>query len=381
MSVGWKDLPLASRRAGIVGALALVLCAIGGVFEPRTFFASWLASWLFVVAIALGGMMNVMIHELTGGHWGLVLRRPLEAAMLTLPLCALLALPLAFGLPVLFEWARPEAVAASDVLQQKRWFLNVPGFLLRNIVWLAVWIAFAVALQRRLASAGADDVRARRRISVAGLLVYLATVTLFAYDWVASLAPDWNSTAVGLRLGAAQFVAAVSFTVAFTTLDPSGRREAPRASAQDYGDFGNLLLTVAMFWAYIAYTQYFIVWSEDLPHGTAWYWPRVSTSWRWLALGVLVLDFALPFTAMLFRGIKRSRVALGVVCLIALAGQWLDSLWLTVPSLRTAGFELHWLDFAALVAQGGLWLAAMIAIAERIAPTAIAASSEARAHG
>ncbi len=381
MTIAWHDLPRGSRRAAIVGAMALVACAIGGALEPRTFFASWLASWLFVVAIALGALMNVMIHELTGGRWGLVLRRPLEAAMLTLPLCALLALPLAFGLPQLFEWARPEAVAASDVLQQKRWFLNVPGFLLRNAVSLAAWSAFAFALQRRLGRAGADDIRARRRISVAGLLVYLATVTLFAYDWVASLAPDWNSTSVGLRVGAAQFVAAVAFTVAFVALDPSLRRAPPRASARDFGDFGNLLLTVAMFWAYIAYTQYFIVWSEDLPRGASWYWPRVLTSWRWLALVVLALDFALPFVAMLFRGIKRDPVALGVVCLIALAGQWLDSLWLTVPSLRTAGFELHWLDFAALAAQGGLWLAATIAIAERLPPTAIAESAQARAHG
>ncbi len=377
----WRDLPLASRRAAIVSGVALVACAIGGALEPQTFFASWLASWLFVVAIALGGMMNVMIHELTGGRWGLVLRRPLEAAMLTLPLCALLALPLAFGLPSLFEWARPGAVAASDMLQQKHWFQNVPGFLVRNAVWLTVWNLFAIALARRLGSARPVDVRARHHLSVAGLLVYLATVTLFAYDWVASLVPDWNSTAVGLRLGSAQFVASVAFTVAFVTLDPRLRAQPPRASARDFGDFGNLLLTVVMFWAYIAYTQYFIVWSEDLPHEASWYWPRVFTSWRWLALVVFGLVFALPFFAMLFRAVKRNPAALGVVCVMALVGEWLDCLWLTVPSLRRQGFDLHWLDFAALIAQGAIWLAATVAIAERLPPAAIADASVARAHG
>lgn len=381
MISAWRDLPSASRRAASVGAVALVACVIGGALEPRVFFASWLASWLFVVAIALGGMMYVMIHELTGGRWGFVLRRPLEAAMLTLPLCIVLGLPLALGLPSLFEWARPAAVAASEVLQRKHWFLNVPGFLARNAVWLLVWAMFAVALARRLASAQPTDVRMRGRISVAGLLVYLATVTLFAYDWVASLVPDWNSTAVGLRLGAGQFVAAVAFTVAFVALEPWLRAQPPRASAHDFGDFGNLLLTVAMFWAYIAYTQYFIVWSEDLPRGASWYWPRVYTTWRWFAAVVFGLVFALPFLAMLFRAVKRNPKTLGLVCLMVLAGEWLDDVWLTLPSLRTEGFSLHWLDFAALIAQGALWLAAVIAIAERLPPTAIAAASDAKAHG
>jgi hypothetical protein len=381
MRIAWQGLPCASRRAAIASGIALLACAIGGALEPQTFFASWLASWLFVVAIALGGMMNVMIHELTGGRWGVVLRRPLEAAMLTLPLCALLALPLAFGLPSLFEWARPEAVAASDVLQQKHWFQNVPGFLVRNAVWLTVWNVFAVALARRLGSTRPTDVRARRHLCVAGLLVYLATVTLFAYDWVASLVPQWNSTAVGLRMGAAQFVAAVAFSVAFVTLDPWLRAEPPRASARDLGDFGNLLLTVVMLWAYIAYTQYFIVWSEDLPPGAAWYWPRTFTSWRWLASIVLGCVFVLPFVAMLFRAVKRKPAALGIVCVIALVGEWLDCVWLTVPSLRVRGFDLQWLDFAALIAQGALWLGAVIAIAERLPPTAMGGASQASAHG
>jgi hypothetical protein len=381
MTIAWRQLPRASRRAALVGLIALVACAIGGVLQPQTFFASWLLTWLFVLAIALGGMMNVMIHELTGGRWGVLLRRPLEAAMLTLPLCALLALPLAFGLPSLFEWARPGAVAASDILQQKHWFQNVPGLLMRNAAWLVVWNMFAFALARRLGSARPADVRARHRLSVAGLLVYLATVTLFAYDWVASLVPDWNSTAVGLRVGTAQFVAAVAFAVGFVTLAPWLRAQPPRATARDFGDFGNLLLTVVMFWAYIAYTQYFIVWSEDLPHDASWYWPRVFTSWRWLAVGTLSLVFALPFVAMLFRAVKRNPTALGLVCVVALVGEWLDCAWLTLPSLRPRGFDLHWLDFVALIAQGALWLGAVIAIAERLPPTALAQTAQARAHG
>ena len=121
-------------------------------------------------------------------------------------------------------------------------------------------------------------------------------MTLFAYDWVASLAArlELDRGRPSPRRGAVRRRGRRSPSPSPRSIRASAA-QPPRASARDYGDFGNLLLTVAMFWAYIAYTQYFIVWSEDLPHGSAWYWPRVSTSWRWLALVVLVLDFALPF--------------------------------------------------------------------------------------
>ena len=352
-----RDLPPLTRNAGIIGALALVACIIGGALDPRAFFAAWLVTWLFLLGIALAAMMQVMIHELTGGHWGRVLRPPLETAMSTLPLVAILAIPLAFGLPSLFEWARPDVVAASPLLQAKQWFLNPPAFVIRNAIWLAVWSAFAWALRRRLDGNREEDVRARRRLSVAGLLVYLFTVTVVAYDFVASLVPEWSSTAVGLRLGTAQFIAAFGFAVPFAVLDAQARREAPRASARDFGDFGNLLLTFSMMWAYIAFTQYLIVWGEDLPPETSWYWPRVTTSWHWLGLAALLLNFAIPVVAMLFRAIKRDPRRLAVVCGLALAGQWLDSVWLVTPSLRKDGFALDWLDIAALLAEGGLWLA------------------------
>jgi hypothetical protein len=363
-----RDMGPLSRRAGAVGVAALLACIVGGLFDRAAFFEAWLVNWLFLLGIALAAMMDVMIHELTGGRWGRVLRPPLEAAMSTMPLVALFAVPLAFGLPALFEWARPDAVAGSDLLKDKQWFLNGTGFIVRNAIWLAVWIAFARALRSQLQSRGGDP-HARRRLCVAGLLVYLVTVTVAAYDWVASLVPEWSSTAVGLRLGVAQFVAAFGFAVPCAVLDARARKEAPKATARDFQDFGNLLLTFCMMWAYIAFTQFFIVWAEDLPRETSWYGPRLTTSWHWLGLVVGFLNFALPVVAMLFRAVKRNPHALALVCALALAGQWLDSVWLIVPSLHREGFVVHWLDVAALLAQGGLWLAYVTLQIDRLPST------------
>ncbi|MGE5143927.1 MAG: hypothetical protein ACM3OA_10855 [Acidobacteriota bacterium] len=379
MKPPWRRLPRGSRRAAAIGLVALLACAVGGWFDPRAFFQGWLIAWLFVLGTALAAMMNVMIHELTGGEWGLVLRPPLEAAMLTLPFCALLALPLAFGLPELFAWARPADVAASAALQHRQWFLNVPSFLVRNGVWLLAWSILAVALGLRLGHRGPADLRLRRRLSVTGLLVYLVTVTVFAYDWIVSLVPEWSSTAVGVRLGAGEFLGAFAFGVVFATL--ARKRTGLVPTPRDNQDFGNLLLTFAMFWGYIAFTQFLIVWGEDIPRETSWYGPRVQTSWHWLGLAVLALELVVPFLAMLFRSVKRDASALATVCALVLAGQWLDTLWLTAPSLRHAGFAIHWLDLVALVAQGGVWLALVAAIVEWLPPArAIVKDTEAGAH-
>ena len=429
MMIWWRALPSVSRRSATVGIVALVIAILAGVFDAQRFFEAWLPTWLFLLGIALGAMANVMIHELTGGEWGDVLRPVLEASMLTLPIVALLAVPLLFGLPHLFPWARADA-GSDELLQARRWFLNTPGFVVRNLVWLAAWSALALMLAARLRDRTEAGRRAIRRISVAGLLIYLGTVTIAAYDWIASLVPDWTSTAIGLRLGVAQFIAAFGFAVPFMVLrtgpshrsfpagpshrslragstqslppgatQPSatgarqlppsarqspatGQRHQTEATAGDYRDLGNLLLTFTMMWAYIAFTQYLIVWGEDLSSEISWYYPRARTSWVWLGVAVVALEFALPVVAMLFRSLKMRGGLLATICGLALLGQWLDCAWLTLPSLRPGGFILHWLDVVVLVAQGGVFLAVAAALVEREAlPRSVAPAREASAHG
>jgi hypothetical protein len=366
----------ARQVALAAGAIGLVGCALGAWLDRVAFFEAWLVTWLFLLGIALAGMAQVMIHELTGGAWGRVLRAPLEAVTLTLPLLALLALPLAWGLPDLFAWARPDEVAKSASMQAQAWYLAPTPFVIRNAVLLVLWSMLGVAMVRRAnAPAGAA---AARHIAVPGLLVYLLTVTIAAFDWVAALVPGWSSSALGVRLGTAQFLASLAFAVVFVVV--RDRRDATVLPARDCQDFGNLLLTYAMMWAYIAFTQYLIVWSEDLPRETLWFWPRATTSWRWLVIVVVALEFALPVAAMLFRRVKRDPVALAAVCALVLVGQWLDTLWLIAPSLRPRGFEVRLLDGAALLGLGGMWLYAVLRIAARL-PVPRISTQRVAAHG
>ncbi|MFO1397011.1 MAG: hypothetical protein U1F48_08110 [Burkholderiales bacterium] len=342
---------MSGRARGVTIAIVVALgaCMLAAFTDRRAFFAAWLVSWLFLFGISLAAMALLYLHVLTGGEWGQVLRPSLHAIARALPVTALLALPLVFGLGDLFPWARPDEVARSELLAAKSWYLAVPAFVVRNAAWLVAWSALAASLRRGIG----------RRVAVAGLLLYLVTVTFVAVDWVASLVPEWYSTAIGIRLGASQFVDAFAATV---LLARAGGRDA---TARDRQDFGNLLLTFCLTAAYFAFAQYLVIWGADLPRETSWFMPRVQTSWRYLGDLVIATAFVLPVIAMLFRPLKRNASVLRGVCALVLAGGWLDVAWLVFPSVRPDGLALHWIDGAALVAQGGLWLGAVLLLARR----------------
>jgi hypothetical protein len=373
-AAGWR-----AYRNGFAGggAAALAAALILGWYEPRIFFQSYLASWLFFVGLALGGMFFLMVRELTGGRWGIALRPPLEAAMSTLPLLFVLAIPLAFGLRHLIA---PGESSSEDEL--RRWYLSSTVFITREAIFLFLWCVLALSM-RGLLRRPAEDPRRKhlRALAAAGIIVYFITVTAAAYDWIAALIPEFASTAIGVRLGATQALGGVAFgilaLVLLSRLLPGW--EAPPIPL--HVDFGNLLLASVAFLGYVAYMAYLIVWSADLPHEIAWYAPRVLESWHWLTLSIVVCELLVPAFAMLFQRVKREPRALAAVCLLVLVAQWFDNFWLTVPSLRPDGVTFYALDFIVLAALGGLWIAGLMWLLAPGRPIAAEAARPAVAHG
>jgi hypothetical protein len=349
------------RRSLVVGVLALALCAIWGWFSHQQVFVSYLIAWLFFLGIALGSMVNLMVYRLTGGAWGDLLLRPLEAAMRTLPVIVLLGAPLLLGLSELYPWIHPDPTQAGEVLAHKAWYLNMPFFLVRALVYFAVWLFFAYRL-RMLPNDAADAVRLRR-LSVAGLIAYTLTVTFASIDWIMSLTPQWYSTTFGLLIAIAQALSGFAAAMAAAGL-------LLRAGAvNDVGprvlqDVGNLLLMFVLTWTYLAFTQYLIIWAEDLPHEIGWYLPRLHTSWYAIAWVLIVFHFALPFAILLFRRCKRSPAWIAALGLTMLAAHWVDVLWLVAPTFRTHGLQLEWGDLLATLGIGGVALAAAARVFE-----------------
>ncbi len=303
-----------------------------------------------------------MINYVTGGVWGAAIRRLLEAGAGTLPLLALGFLPLAAGAGHLYAWARPGAVAQDPQIAHVHLFLNVPFFLARAVLYFAAWIAVARALRRwSLGRDAAPDPALERRLELlsrGGLVLLGLTMTFAAIDWMMSLEPHWASTIYGvIFMGGSVLTAfALVITVAAGLADdPDVARVLTPGTLHD---LGNLLLAFLMLWAYFSYSQFLIVWAGNLPEEIPWYLARTRGGWGWLALALVLFHFALPFPVLLARTVKRRARTLAAVAGVLVAVRALDVFWQIAPAFHPAGLAVHWLDPAALLAVGGLWVAA-----------------------
>lgn len=352
----------AARTAAGVGLAAALL---GLVLDPDQFFRSWLFAFLFWVGVGVGCLSILLIHHLTGGMWGLVIRRLLEAGTRTFAALAILFLPLLFGMKRLYEWARPEA-ANDPILSQKALYLNVPFFAGRAAFYFAAWLFLAHFLNKwSLALDAGEDERLSRRLrglSGVGLLVMGFTITFASVDWAMSLSPHWFSTVYGVLFMVGQALSALALVIVIVASIGTAPPLAGVVRKEQVHDLGKLMLAFVMLWAYINLSQFLIMWSGNLPEEIPWYMTRLSGGWQWLGLLLVIGHFVLPFLMLLSRDLKRSAALLGRVAGLVLAARVLDLFWLVAPDLagHTAGlhapFHIHWLDVMVPVGVGGVWL-------------------------
>jgi hypothetical protein len=370
----------------VVGAIGLGLCVLGALFSRPQFFQAYLFAYVFWLGIALGCLGIIMLHNLSGGGWGVAIRGLLESGMNTLPLLALLFLPLLFGLPHLYEWARPEVVAKDPFLQHKAAYLNLPFFIVRAALYFALWIGAAIWMTRWSRKAGEADVAAAARlrgVSGPGLVVYVLTITFASIDWIMSLEAHWYSTIFGVHFLGGHGLAALAFAILFSTLLTRDVPDAENIPAAYRLDLGNLLLGFVMLWAYFALSQWLIIWSGNLPEEAVWYTHRNQGGWEWLARLLVVFHFFVPFLLLLSRRNKRRAEFLALIAATILVMRLADIFWYTVPAFRPGQFSLHWLDIAAPVGLGGIWLADFLRQLQRLPslPTQLSELREGTAHG
>ena len=376
------------------GGLLLLALAAGFAVDRGQFFRSYLFGWLFWTGVAVGSLGLAMLNHLTGGLWGLVPRRLHEAAARTLPAMALLFVPVLLGASSLYAWARPEAVA-DEVMQRKAAYLNVPFFAARALLYFVVWALLGGLLSSwsRAQDGGRDAVRAGRLRSLSGpgLVLLALTTTFAAVDWGMSLDPHWFSTIYGILFIVGWTLSALSFTIVVLA---GLAGEEPFATALRPGtvhDLGKLLLAFTMLWGYVNFSQFLIVWSGNVTEETPFYVRRLHGAWQGLAVALVVFHFALPFALLLSRPLKRSARALAWVAGLMLLMQLVDLFWLLGPDLLGHGdgaLRVHWMDAAAALGLGSLWLF-LFARQARTAPVlpvgepevrALLASAPAKAH-
>ncbi|MBY0528251.1 MAG: hypothetical protein K2R98_32980 [Gemmataceae bacterium] len=349
------DFPPAARRSAFfAGALGLTVIVALGLWRPAHSFRSYLVAFLAWLALPLGCLALTMLHHLTGGRWGMALRHIWHASVNTLPLLALLFVPLLVGMGYLYPWAQPEVVADDEVLRTKQLYLNVPFFVVRAGFYFACWLVLAYFLnrwaRRSPSTADGEEPRCFRLLSGPGLALMGLTVTFAAIDWAMSLEPHWFSSIYGVMFANGQLLAALAFAVLLTLM------RGPRLDPDVQRDLGNLLMAFTMLWAYLAFAQLLLIWSGNLPEEIPWYLRRLDHGWQWVALSLLLLQFVVPFMLLLSRAVKRDPRKLATVAALILAMRFVDMWWTVAPAFPSESPLWRCLDLAAVVGIGGIWL-------------------------
>ncbi len=353
------------KQFGMIAGVLGVVLAVAGFFMSGAdrFFQAYLVAYTFWMGVVLGSLALLMVQHLSGGVWGLVLRRPFEAAVRTLPYMAVLFLPIAFGMHSIFEWSRPEA-ASDPILSQKALYLNVPFFLARQVFYFAVWTTIGTLLSKwsnehdRTGDPALVDKLSK--LSGAGLLIYGLTVTFAMVDWTMSVNAHWFSTIWGMLYAGGQGLSAFAFGIIVLLMLAQTAPLNKVITTHHFHDLGKLLFAFLMLWAYLSFSQFLIIWSANLPEEIPHYINRWDNSWRWLSVFIVVGHFIVPYTLLLSRDLKRNMFQLRVIATWLLCARWADYYWHVAPEFHHDGFSFSLLDFALPLALGGIFLSLFV---------------------
>lgn len=358
-----RDLIRAFRIAILCALVGAGLALAGFFIAPERFFPAWLAAYYYCLSLPLGATTLLLAHDLTGGRWELVARAPLEAAAATMPFFVLGFLPIIAGLHTLYGWTEGGHAATFA----NHWYLNLDFFSVRAAIYLLVWNFFAFfALRPGRAPA----------ISGIGLILFAFTATFASIDWLMSIEPDWFSSIYGMMVGAGQFVVALSFILLVAILRPAavGMTQFRRHLAT----LVTLLLAVDIFWAYAAYSQWLIIWEENLHSEIPWYIERLRGDWRPLVLIIVLAHIVVPLFTLVWTPTKKMPRLVAAIAVILLLADLLQFWWLVLPQFERG---LSWIAPATAIGLGGAWLALFLwrlERAEQIVATALAKPSEAK---
>ncbi len=362
-----RRLILAALGLGVLLVVVGWLAMGGGQAESETplsdafitqFFRSYLVAWFYWWAIALGSLVLLLLHNLTGGAWGWAIRNILLAAASTLPLVALLFMPIPlFGLERLYEWADEALVMSDPILAHKAPYLNPDWFVIRAGAYWIVWLG-ALFFVRRTSPAAPTSESSARRIRVAsGIAIGLCAlaVTFASFDYGMSLEPHWYSTIYGVLFFVGNGLAAMAFAISVLVHWPHDERAGLLMSSALH-DLGKLLFAFTMIWAYISFSQFLIIWYGNLPEEIPWYIRRTSHGWQFPAIAIALFQFVFPFLILLSRRIKREPRPLAAVALWILVIRLVDLIWLVEPAFERSGVFIPWLDVGLTALMGAVWL-------------------------
>ncbi|HUA00573.1 MAG TPA: hypothetical protein VMB02_09600 [Candidatus Aquilonibacter sp.] len=355
-------------RALLVGVLGVVIWVVFGLRDPQQFFRSYIYAFVFWAGIALGCLGLTLLHHLTSGWWGFPLRRLAEAGSRTLPVVFVLFLPMILSVKITPEahrpylWAQPAAVAADPILQYKASWLNPEFYIVRTIIYFAIWILCALLLNKWSAEQDrtANPALKGRMSSLSGpgMVLFAMLVTLAAVDWVMSLEPHWFSTMYGLIFMVSDGLSALAFSIIVLSGLSDQEPLKDCVPPKRFIDMGSLMLAMVLLWTYLSFSEFLIIWSGNLKNEIPWYKDRVLGAWAPVAAVIIVFHFFVPFFLLLQRRVKRRLPVLARVAWLIVAVTLVDIYWVIAPSYDVNTPKVHLQDILGIIGLGGLWVGA-----------------------
>jgi len=365
------DIEARRSRALVIGGGALLLCAVGFFLNRDQFFRAWLIGYMLWLGVALGSMGWMMIHHLSGGGWGMVVRRVWEASSRTLPLLTILFIPVVLGLNRLYPWTHAELMQTNEVLRHKSVYLNPTFFLARAAVYFIGWNVIAwrmTALSRAQDAGSVEATRSMQRLSGGGLVFLALSITFVGVDWFMSLNPDFYSTMFGFLFINYLGLAGLAFTIIMAAYLRGKEPLRALFRPSHFADYGKLTLAFVMMWAYFQFSQYLLIYAANLQDEIPYVLTRIDGGWQYLALFLLIFQFVVPFGLLLSRPLKRSPERLVRVAVFLLIIRVIDTFMYVTPEFTAAGANrwmvpgehqsvlfVNWLDIVTPVAIGGIW--------------------------
>ncbi len=348
------------QRALIAGVVGLVICVIGIFKAPDRFFPSYLLAFMFVLGLSLGSLGLLMLQHLTGGNWGIIIRRPLESATRVLALVAVLFVPIFFGMKYLYAaWLNAPPSGEGALSDFQRAYLTPNGFRIRAVLYFGIWLILVFLFNRwsREQDVNREDRGLRRRLKMLagpGIILYVFVMTFAAIDWVMSISPHWASTIYGFLFVAGQLISSMSLMIAMVVLLSRAGPLSGILQPRHIHDLGKLLLAFVMLWAYFDFSQLIIIWSGNQPEEISFYRTRLYSEWGVVAIVVVIFHFFVPFFLLLSRDLKRNTKLLPKVAVWLIFMRLVDLFWMTRPEFTPNAWPNLW-DLAAVLALGGLW--------------------------
>lgn len=353
-----------------VGGIALIVWAVGLYFNPEQGLRSWLLGYIFWGGIGLGCLGILMLQYLTGGAWGVVTRRILEAGSRTLPILVLMFVPLAIGVYTrqFFEWTH--LPPTDHIMQHRGVFMTTWFWIVRSVIYFFLFGVMVSLLdkwsrdQDRTTTVEESRLVLERtsRFSGPTLVIWSLVVTFAAVDWMLMLDSYWFSTIWGLLFIAGWALSCYCFVVMVLAFLSDKAPMDAVVGKRHFHDLGKLMLALVMVWAYFNFSQFLIVWAGNIPEEAEWWLVRMKGGWGWIGAVLIFFHFAFPFVVLFQQDFKRHAWRLGSLAAFILVMRLVDMFYLIGPSNRVSGgveqgaFIVSWMDFVAPIAVGGIWL-------------------------